>query len=173
MPYTVWSRSRLLGETDLGFVQVYSNMRMGRFSPSPLGASLMSVLTGTGPALHKVGRMMRNPLRAAMRRPEDNDGAEWPRDIRSTTAYADLVSSVDELEALELQLRDSAGCIMETEHIGIEDSEFKKSLIPKRVRRELELDLDPWEGDHPDRYRIQVYFPGAHRLLDDDEIRRS
>lgn len=169
MPYTVWSRGRLLGETDLGFVQIYSNMRMGWFRPSAQGSPLMSVVTGTGPALHKVGRMMRNPLRAAMRRSEDNDGGEWPRDIRSTTAYADLVSSIDELEALQLQLRDADGNVLETEHIGIDDTEFKRKLIPKKMRRELEPEL--WE-ENPDRYQIQVYFPGPRRLLSDDEIKR-
>jgi hypothetical protein len=172
MRYTIWSRGRLLGETDLGFVQIYSNMRMGWFRPSAQGAALMSVITGTGPALHKVGKMMRNPLRAAMRRPEDNDGSEWPRDIRSTTAYADLVSSVDELEALQLQLRDANGNPIETEHIGIDDTEFKRSLIPKKVRRELDPDEESWEKEDPDRYQIQVYFPGPRRLLEDDEIRR-
>src|ERR1043166_8607248 len=132
MPYTLWSRGRLLGDTDLGFVQVFSNVRMGWFPPSPLGETLMSVPTGTGPALHRVGRLMRHPIRSAIRAPVP-EGSEWPPpDIRASTAYADLVSSVDELEAMQLQLRDPDGNVMEVEHLGIDDMEFKLSLISKR-----------------------------------------
>jgi hypothetical protein len=166
MPYTLWSRGRQLGHTDLGFVQVYSNMRMGWFRPSEEGRKLMSVLTGTGPALHRVGKMMRNPRRVAMRRPEE-EGGGWPRDIRATTAYADLVSSVDELEAMDLQLRDADGVVVQTQHIGVDDAEFKRRLIPKKLRRELQLDPEPWEREDEDRYQIQVYFPGPRRLLDE------
>jgi hypothetical protein len=167
MPFTLWSRGRLLGETDLGFVQIYSNMRMGWFHPSPLGAQLMSVLTGTGPALRKVGRLMRNPIRNAMRQPSNDDDGEWPKDIRATTAYADLVSSVDELEALGIELRDPDGRTMEAEHIGIDDIEFKLSFISKRDRRRLGIDKpEPWRAEEKDeRYQIQVYFPGPRTLL--------
>jgi hypothetical protein len=172
MSYTVWSRGRLLGETDLGFVQIYSNMRMGWFRPSPDGEKLMSVLTGTGPALKKVGRLLSNPLRAAMRAPADEDGDEWPRDIRRTTAYADLVSSIDELESMELQLWDPSGNVLETEYLGIDDVEFKRSFISKRDRRRLGIDKpEPWrapdEAEKNERYQIQVYFPGARTLLAD------
>jgi hypothetical protein len=172
MPYTLWSRGRLLGETDLGFVQVYSNMRMGWFHPSPQGETLMSVLTGTGPALKKVGRLMRSPVRAAMRKPSDHDDGEWPRDIRATTAYADLVSSVDELEAMELELRDPEGMRVESEHVGIDDIEFKLSFISKRDRRRLGMNnRDTWrepdERNLMERYQIQVYFPGPKTLLAD------
>jgi hypothetical protein len=170
MPYTLWSRGRLLGETDLGFVQIYANMRMGWFHPSPQGQKLMPVLTGTGPALKKVGRLMRSPVRAAMRKPSDNDDGEWPKDIRATTAYADLVSSIDELEAMEIELRDSDGNVLETEHVGIDDMEFKLSFISKRDRRRLGMnDREPWrkpdEKEAMERYQIQVYFPGPKTLL--------
>jgi hypothetical protein len=170
MPYTLWSRGRLLGETDLGFVQIYSNLRMGWFRPSAQGEGLMSVLTGTGPALRKVGRLMRNPLRNAMRIAPDNDEEEWPRDIRATTAYADLVSSVDELESMAIELRDSDGRRVETEHIGIDDMEFKLSFLSKRDRRRLGIDKpEPWRApiaeEKHERYQIQVYFPGPKTLV--------
>lgn len=167
MPFTIWSRGRLLGETDLGFVQVYSNMRMGWFHPSPEGEKLMSVLTGTGPALKRVGRLMRSPIRKAMRKPSDDDDGEWPRDIRTTTAYADLVSSVDELEAMQVELRDADGQPVSTEHIGIDDVEFKLSFISRRDRRRLGIDKpEPWRAnERTERYQIQVYFPGPNTLL--------
>src|SRR4051812_3856264 len=88
MSYTVWSRGRLLGASDLGFIQIYSHMRMGWFLPSAEGEKLMHVLTGTGPALRKVDRLLSNPLRRAMRAPRAEDDDEWPKDVRRTTAYA-------------------------------------------------------------------------------------
>jgi hypothetical protein len=166
MPYTLWSRGRLLGDTDLGFVQVFSNVRMGWFRPSPLGDTLMSVLTGTGPALHRVGRLMRHPIRNATRAPVSDE--DWPPpDIRSSTAYADLVSSVDELEAMQLQLRDPDGNVMEVEHIGVDDVEFKLALAAKRERRRLGVRREPWkeETEPGERYQIQVHFPGPQTVL--------
>src|SRR3954462_13647213 len=168
MSYTLWSRGRLLGESDLGFVQIYSNMRMGWFYPSPTGEKLMPVLTGTGPALRKVGRLLRNPIRTAMRVPSDHDEGDWPRDIRRTTAYADLASCIDELESMELELRDASGQRVETDHLGIDDVEFKLSFISKRDRRRLDMDDDePWRAEGGERYQIQVYFPGPRILIDE------
>jgi hypothetical protein len=169
MSFTLWSRGRLLGESDLGFVQIYSNMRMGWFHPSPQGEKLMAVLTGTGPALRKVGRLLRNPIRTAMRQPSDRDEGEWPKDIRRTTAYADLASSIDELESMELELRDESGQRVQTDHVGVEDMEFKLSFISKRDRRRLGIDDDkPWRTEEKrERYQIQVYFPGPRVAIDE------
>ena len=163
--YTLWSRNRLLGETDLGFPQVFANHRMGWFHPSPQGEVLMPILTGTGPALRAVAKLMRDPVRAAIRPAETDVEHEWPSDIRTTTEYADLVSSVDELESLDLQVRDAAGAVVRIDHVGIDDTEFKKSFIPKRLRRRLERDIKPESWPPPPkpfpRYQIQVYFAGS------------
>lgn len=173
MPYTLWSRGRLLGETDLGFVQVFANHRMGWFRPSPQGEALMPVLTGPGPALKAVGKLMRDPVRSAIRSREADTPGEYPSDIRTTTEYADLVSSVDELESMELQLRDPDGAIMEIEHLGIDDTEFKKSFLSKRERRRWEklCTPEPWEPplEPFPRYQIQVYFPGGRRFAEEQE----
>lgn len=161
----------MLGETDLGFVRVYSNMRMGWFHPSKHGDILMPVLTGPGPALKAVGRLMRDPVRSVIRSRETEETEEYPPDIRTTTQYADLVSSVDELESMELQMRDPDGVVMETDHVGINDMEFKLSFLSKRERRRLDKMCapEPWEPplEPLPRYQIQVYFPGPRRLLDD------
>lgn len=164
MPYTLWSRGRLLGETDLGFARVYANHRVGWFHPSPQGEALMSVLTGTGPALKAVARLMRNPLRSSNRSRHGGSIGEWPSDIRTTTEYADLVSSVDELESMDLQLRDPDGRIMTVEHVGIDDMQFKSRRLPKRQRKlpAARTDAEPWSDVATvRRYQIQVYFPGS------------
>ena len=162
MPYTLWSRGRMLGETDLSFAQVRANHRMGWFHPSPQGDALMPVLTGPGPALKAVGKLMRDPLRSVTRSRQSDSSGEWPSDIRTTTEYADLVSSVDELEAMELQLRNSDGAVMEVEHVGIDDTEFKKSFLLKRERKRGDTLCapEPWAPpvEPCSRYQIQVYF---------------
>jgi hypothetical protein len=165
MPYTLWSRNRILGETDLEFPQVFANHRMGWFHPSPQGEILMPILTGTGPALRAVAKLMRDPMRAAIRPAETDRAHEWPWDIRTTTEYADLVSSVDELESMGLQVRDQDGALLNIDHVGVDDTEFKKSFIPKRFRRRLKRDLEskswqPAPKPFP-RYQIQVYFAGS------------
>ena len=173
MPYTLWSRGRLLGETDLGFVQVFANHRMGWFRPSPQGEALMPVLTGPGPALKAVGKLMRDPVRSMTRSRESDTPGDYPSDIRTTTEYADLVSSVDELESMELQLRDPAGATMQIEHVGIDDTEFKLSFLSKRERRRWEKlsAPEPWEPQREPfpRYQIQVHFPDSKLFARESE----
>jgi hypothetical protein len=168
MPYTLWSRGRLLGESDLGFVQVYENVRMGWFHPSPIGEKLMPVITGTGPALRAIHKLMRDPVRTLARGIEKEDGdAEFPRDIRLTTEYADLVSVVDELESMELELRDPDGKVVAVDHMGVDDTEWKISLIPKKMRKRLDRmsRQEPWEPESPPlpRYQLQVHLADVPR----------
>jgi hypothetical protein len=175
MPYTLWSRGRLLGETDLGFVRVFANHRMGWFHPSPQGVVLMPVLTGPGPALKAVGKLMRGPVRSARRSRDANMTGDYPTDIRTTTEYADLVSSVDELESMDLAMRDPDGAIMEIDHIGIDDTKFKLSFLSKRERRRWAklCAPEPWEPaqEQAPRYQIQVYLPGAPVLAEEPDGR--
>jgi hypothetical protein len=100
-----------------------------------------------------------------MRSREAETPGDWPSDIRTTTEYADLVSSVDELESMELQLRDAGGAIMEIEHVGIDDMEFKKTFLSKRERKRWDRlsTPEPWEPplEPLPRYQIQVFFPGS------------
>jgi hypothetical protein len=159
MPYTLWSRGRLLGETDLGFVQVFEHVRFGWFMPSPLGVRLMPVLTGIPPAALKVGRMLRNSVREAMRGNEQADG--YPADVRRTTAYADLMSIEDEVAAMQLRMQDPAGHVMDTDDIHVDDMIWKMSLAAKaRKGRRHKLALDDFEGP---RYQIQVHLRGVPR----------
>jgi hypothetical protein len=161
MPYTLWSRGRLLGESDLGFVQVFEHVKFGWFTPSPLGERLLPVLTGVAPAAMKVGKMLRNGVREAMRGVEQADG--YPADVRRTTAYADLVSLEDELAAMQLEIHDPGGSVMETEDIHIDDMVWKMSLASGTKRgRKRRPDIDPEDFDGP-RYQIQVHLRGVPR----------
>jgi hypothetical protein len=165
MPYTIWSRGRLLGESDLGFVQIFENVRFGWFRPSPEGEQLMHVLTGAGPALMKLHKMMRNPLRQLMRGADGQSEGGFPRDIKQTTAYADLVSLIDEREALELELRGPDGKVIETDDIGIDDTEWKTSLASGKKGakpRVKPIKQDDQDQSFP-RFQIQVHLRGVPR----------
>ncbi|MEO5568679.1 MAG: hypothetical protein ABIR92_09310 [Gemmatimonadaceae bacterium] len=160
MSYTLWSRGRLLGHTDLGWVQVFENLRTGWFHPSPAGEKFMGVLTGTGPALMALSKMMRDPVRELARGVETEPDADYPRDVRRTTEYADLVSIVDELEVLQLELRDPEGKPVNVESMGVDDTHWKISLVSRKERRKIArmYPSDPGEADSPPlpRYTIQV-----------------
>jgi len=162
MPYTLWSRGRMLGESDLGFVQVWENVKFGWFHPSPVGEKFIRVLTGTGPALMTLHKMMRDPVRVVARGVEAEPDADSPRDIRQTLEYADLASMVDELESLQLELRDPDGKVVAVQHMGVDDTHWKLSLVPKKIRRKLDRMYrpEPWEPESAPlpRYQLQIHL---------------
>ena len=49
--HTVWSRGRLLGQSELGPERSFPGMRMGDFEPSPIGERLLPVILGVSPAV--------------------------------------------------------------------------------------------------------------------------
>ena len=163
MPYTVWSRGRQLGETDLGFVFRHNGMRCGWLHPTRIGERLIPMATGVSPALRTVYTIGRDP-----------------------TAYADLCSAVDQEEALELELRSPDGVPIATEDIGIIDTHYLLSLAERDLREDdtldaeqewesgaleswsaestLEIEMSPAEESDFPRYQIQVH------LVDRDSV---
>jgi hypothetical protein len=118
MQYTLWSRGRLLGETDLGFIYRENGFRCGWFHPNERGARLMPMATGVSPA----------------RRVEWIIGPD-------ATASADVQSAIDQQEALELELRRPDGTVIDTEDIGIVDTDYLLS-IPDEDHDFGELDAE-------------------------------
>ena len=164
MRSTVWSRGRLLGETDLGFIFRENGFRCGWLHPTVLGDRFMSAATGVAPALRTVSII----------------GPD-------ATARADLLSAVDQEEALELQLRGPAGAVIATESIDIVDTQHLLSIAEGDLREnavdpeqeaEIETLLEEWGADRDPvnlqlssdaetefpRYQIQV------RLVDRDAV---
>jgi hypothetical protein len=162
MDYTLWSRGRLLGETDLGFVYRKDGFRCGWFHPNALGESLMPAATGAAKAM----------------RVEYAIGPD-------ATARADVLAALDQENALELELRDE-GRVIETESIAIVDTHYLLS-IPLSIDDEMltpddhmtiEAELAEWLAEHEaderwkepaeetelPRYQIHV------RLVDHDSI---
>ena len=48
MPYTLWSRGRLIGQTELAYARSFPGLRAGDFEPSALGETLMPIIIGVG-----------------------------------------------------------------------------------------------------------------------------
>lgn len=162
MPYTLWSRNRLLGETDLGFVYREAGFRCGWFHPSDIGERLMPSATGVAPALR----------------------AMWAIGP-DATARADVHAAVDHERALDLELRGPDGAVIPTESIAIIDTHHLLSLarqapdaedVPGELdaedAAEVEASLADWDSDSEPadfeppsseevefpRYQIQVRF---------------
>jgi hypothetical protein len=163
MRYTVWSRGRQLGETDLGFVFRYNGIRCGWLHPTEAGDPLIPMATAVSPALRTLYTIGRDP-----------------------TACADLCSAVDQEEALDLQLRSPDGVVIATEEIAIIDTHYLLSLAECDLHEDdtldaeqewetealegwsaeepLEIELSPAEESEFPRYQIQVH------LVDPDSV---
>src|SRR5689334_20036697 len=103
--YTIWSRNRLIGETDLGFIMRENRYRTGWFHPNELGERLMPAATGVPPAM----------------RFEFTLGSDQ-------TAHADVLAAIDREHALEFELRGPNGKVIETETIAIIDTHYLLEL---------------------------------------------
>ena len=114
--YTVWSRGRLVGETDLGFIFREFNRRTGWFYPTDQAEHLLANATGVSPAMRMVWAIGPDP-----------------------TAEADFKAAVDAAERLELELRSPDGNVIETENIGIVDTHYLIALGQSAEEEEPEL----------------------------------
>lgn len=137
MRYSLWSRDRLLGESDLDYdTGGLPGFRMGELTPTPLGDQLLPVVTN-------VTRVLLEARRARRRAEREGNGASDPSsDERMTTEWADLQEAAAHAEGLELQLRAPDGTVVPTEHIGVQDCEYLAAVGEEAVNEELE-DFDP------------------------------
>ena len=103
MRYTLWSRGRLVGHTDLDVQTVTSTMRQGFIEPTEEGRHLLADATG-------VWRTMAEVKRAARARggPGDNDGELF-------------LAAVQRREDLEFELRDEHGAPFECAFVRVTD----------------------------------------------------
>jgi hypothetical protein len=106
MLYTLFSRGRVLGTTELDLPAVQSHVRMGFVEPSADGLRSLPDAVGVADAVTALSR-------AAKHAP---NGVEY-----SLTEYADFAAVVDRREALKLELRDATGELFPAEWIQIMD----------------------------------------------------
>lgn len=140
LSYTVWSRGRLLGSTDLGYRYKPHRSRMGDFVPTELGEKLMPIATGLSPALVQLAQVSQ-----AMDRPESSGlvpGEERLERLRRTTEWADYAAAEAQCEGLDLELRGPDGSVIATEWIGIRDTQIPLSL-------DDDLFGDDWSSEGP------------------------
>lgn len=124
--YTVVSRGRVLGTTELEYARWRERFRGGSFSPATDAASLMELAVGVSPACFtlskKIGRADReidwgSPVVVA-----------GTSRVEATTEYADFASACDRSGAIELELHGPDGSLIETEWIALQDTELLLSL---------------------------------------------
>lgn len=193
MRYSLWSRGRLFGHSDLAYVQWAPWLRAGDFEPSDLGHRLMPVILGVGPALTALHDAAERAWMAERKPGETEPPDDWPASVKTSSEFADAVSLQDEIASLELELRDSDGQVVPTESIWLQDADWLAArgrdevaiemLIDQstdavdnhdgfdsqdldELDLELEDDLESWEPA-PSRYQILVTLAGA-----DEAIRR-
>jgi hypothetical protein len=179
MQYTLWSRGKRLGHTDLDLPHVQDRVRMGFIEPTEEGTRLLPDATGVPAAAHALAKAAR---RAAHQRYE------------ALTEFADFRAACDRREALDLELRDEMGVLFPCEWIRINDIDDQswaeddfdddEDLDPEleaAIDHDAELiessldeddasyfdedDLDcpsPWEPPDPrwetSRYHVMVYL---------------
>lgn len=104
MPYTLWSRNRLIGSSELAYRRSFPRLRVGDFEATELGEQLMPIILGVGPALNALyeasRRVRREQRKKGIRRSRRGD---FPPEVKQTTEYADAVSAPLELESLSLE----------------------------------------------------------------------
>ena len=167
MPYTLWSRGRLLGHSTLGYAQARPGLRAGDFEPTELGHKLMPIITGVGPAIKSLFEVAKEHPPAT---PQADGDADYPKAVRQTTVYADAVSIADELESLDLELRDEYDQVVPTEHIWINDTEYLLAR-GREALDEPEPELSPeLEAEiERDVEEMLEYFRERDKFSSDDE----
>jgi len=141
MPYTLWSRGQLLGESELECARS-PHHRSGGFWPTIVGSRLMPVATAMSRATSLLAAKSRDSRDGIIA--EDavdffpGLDASCQGSVERSTEYADFAEAVDRLKELGLELRGPDGAVIPTQSIEICESEFLSDL----VRRELEIDFD-------------------------------
>lgn len=169
MPYTLWSRNRLIGSSELAYRRSFPKLRVGDFEPTELGEKLMPIIVGVGPALSALyeasERVRREQRKKGIRRSRRGD---WSPEVKQTTEYADAMSLPDELESLALELRDPNGGVVETESIWLQDTHRLVALAREdwaEACPDMEFEeREPWEPAPP-RYQIYVELPGHDKWM--------
>ncbi|HTI64958.1 MAG TPA: hypothetical protein VL524_15640 [Gemmatimonadaceae bacterium] len=112
MPYTVTSRGRPIGTTDLGFRYRPGASRMGWFHPNAAGERLMPIVAAVTAATR---------AHAQSRRGRDNPDVDAR--ARDANLLADVAEAYQHIGALDLRLHAEDGTLIPTEFVSIQDTE--------------------------------------------------
>ena len=117
MLYTIFSRGRPLGTTDLGFIYRPRGFRCGWLHPTPQGERYLPIAAGVPPAMRTEFLLGPDP-----------------------TLHADVLAATDRADSLALELRREDGVSIETSDIAIIDTEYLLSIADA-----TQHDYDDWE----------------------------
>lgn len=158
--YTVTSRGRPIGTTNLGYIRTDDVGRAGWFFPNEQGADAMEVVGALLPA-----------TMAARPRGRDAKQPITRQELITSTEWADYAEALHRVDALDLELRCSDGSIVPTEMIGIQDTKQLLALADEdRERRERMLDAEWWNRDPSDVPLLDLELDAecdADEFLDD------
>jgi hypothetical protein len=145
MSYTLWSRGRLLGTSELDYRRGFAKHRMGDFYPTDIGATLMPIATGVSPTGIGLARVVSGTSAESSKSLSEEE-------IRKTSEYADFAAAVGHQEALELELHGPDGAVISTEWIDVRDTEFLLSLLDDDLMDGIgrDADLRPWDTEDSD-----------------------
>jgi hypothetical protein len=139
VPYTVWSRGRLIGDTDLGFIRLIDVQRSGSFHPNPEGERLMQTVASPLPA-------MRAYLHRDAR--DASGGGFVLPELQGSALFADLAESFQRFQALELELRREDGSVVPTDAIGFQDTHELLALAEREMdTSEDDVEEESWLED--------------------------
>lgn len=138
MQYTICSRGKPIGITDLGFRYKPRGRRMGWFHPNEHGEKVMEVVRELLPATEAFVRALRH---------EGADRPSDPQAARRRAEYADIAAAEQHVDALDFTLHREDGSIVPTEAISFRDIEQLMQLRPLSAPDEEPL---PWEDDYED-----------------------
>jgi hypothetical protein len=163
VPFTVWSKDRLIGESELSYVANTDKFKMGDFVATEHGEKLMPIITGVRRAVVEMSRSIRS------RNTSDAD-AEITA-IEDTEEWADVAEATAHFEGLELQLRGPDGSAIPTESIDIIDTEYTLATFGQPEETwETELDdgleKDPVLMDEDER-RLLAAIEHDAAILDE------
>jgi hypothetical protein len=138
--YSLWSRGRLLGHTDLAYVRWMERLRSGDLYPTEIGEALLPIVTAVSPAFIELSRATRD-----MADTDDSEEAIRARchAVRLTTEHADASAESDRREAMELELRSPDGSVIPTEDIDVRDTAFMLALAEESMDDFDLEDIDP------------------------------
>ena len=157
MRYALWSRDRLLGYTEFDLPHVQDHVRNGFIEPTDEGLRLLPDATGVPAAAFALSRAAK---RAAYRR------------HASLTEFADFCAACDRREALDLELRDETGIVLQCEWIeihdidatGLADEDFDEEEIDPELEESIEHDLELIESFRDDDYdQVSSWEPPDER----------
>jgi len=167
MRYTIWSRGRLIGATDLAFACPMDECRGGWFHPNADGERIMPVISSILPALQAYLGRATPPAGEIPPLPE----------LPGPAPLADLREAFHHVASLELELRDEQGALIPTSSIGIQDTHVLLELAREVMARhvlddELLVDDDDqggWFESWTEEEADGLLHDGGNRWRDADD----